>query len=296
MKILVTGRDGQLARSLERKVGQRPGFDLAFLGRPELDFEVPGSAADAIRGAAPDLVVNAAAYTQVDEAEDEPDRAMRINADAATEVAEAACAVGAPVIQLSTDYVFDGSASEPYDEAVTPNPQGAYGRSKLIGEEGVRAANPDHLIVRTSWVYSPFGRNFVKTMLTLSRNHDQLSVVDDQVGCPTSALDLADAILLFAERWGSGERTGLGRTYHLCGSGRCSWAEFAAEIFRVSGRLGGPVAEVRPIPTAQFPTRARRPSWSVLDSSAFRRDFGMEMPDWRASVAQVVLELVRTGA
>src|SRR4051812_19276650 len=195
MKILVTGTEGQLARSLVERALLRNDIELVALGRPELDLKAPGSAAAAIAEAAPDLVINAAAYTAVDGAEDEPERAFRINADAAGEVAAAAVRAGAAVIQLSTDYVFDGRGEDAYREDASVNPLGVYGRSKLAGEEQVRSANPRHAIVRTAWVYSPFSRNFVKSIMAAAGTRDRLTVVDDQRGSPTSALDLADGLL-----------------------------------------------------------------------------------------------------
>src|SRR3954452_12728393 len=185
MKVLVIGSSGQLAQSLlERAVG-RGGIALRAIGRPEIDLEVAGAASSAIAAAAPDVVINAAAYTAVDQAEDEPERAFRINADAAGEIA-AATAGKARLVHVSTDYVFDGTAEGAYGENAEPNPLNVYGRSKLAGEANVRSANPEHVIVRTSWVYSPFGRNFVATMMAAAERNDHLAVVDDQRGCPTS--------------------------------------------------------------------------------------------------------------
>ena len=286
----MTGREGQLARSLKERARGHSGIELEFVGRPEADLAVAGATAIAIESARPDMVINAAAYTAVDQAEQEPERAFRINADAAGEIAAAARAVGAPIIQLSSDYVFDGRSSEPYGEDAPTNPLGAYGRAKLAGEEQVRAGNPDHLIVRTSWVYSPFGRNFVKTMLSLGAARDEVRVVADQIGCPTSALDLADALLLVTERRHGG--AAIGGTYHLAGRCACSWAELATEIFRVSAGLGGPSARVVPIATSDYPTAAARPANSVLDSGRFERDFACAMPPWRDSLAVVVRRLV----
>jgi dTDP-4-dehydrorhamnose reductase len=292
MKVLVTGRDGQLARSLAERAAGRDGMELVAVGRPELDLEVPGGAARAIAEASPNVVINAAAYTAVDHAQDEPDRAFRINADAACEVARAARDAGAAIIQMSTDYVFDGHSPEPYREDSAPNPLGAYGRSKLAGEERVRAANPDHLILRTAWVYSPFGRNFVKTMIAAAETREMLTVVDDQFGNPSSALDLADGILMVIDSWRLGRRTGLGETYHLAGSGSTSWCGFARAVMDECGALGLPQAEVRPIRTAEWPTKAVRPQNSTLDCAKFGADFGFIMPEWRRSLATVVERLV----
>ena len=291
MKVLVTGREGQLARSLIERSARHPGIAMVALGRPELDLEAPGSAAAAVRAAAPDVVINAAAYTAVDLAEDEPERAMRINGDAAGEVASAAREVGAAIVQISTDYVFQGSGDGAYREDAATAPLGAYGRSKLEGEEQVSKKNPDHVIVRTAWVYSPFGQNFVKTMMRVAETRDLVTVVEDQRGNPTSALDLADALLAMLERWRQGERTGLGSVYHLAGSGRASWFGLAEAIFEECRSLGLPAADVRPIRTADWPTKAVRPANSTLDSSRFTSDFGFHMPEWRRSAAEVVRRL-----
>jgi len=288
MKILVTGRHGQLAQSL----GERGGADIILLGRPDLDIAIPGSARTAIRAARPELIVNAAAFTAVDLAETEEPAARRINADAAGEIAAAARELGVPMIHISTDYVFDGQASVPYAETAATGPINAYGRTKLAGEEAVRAATPDHLILRTSWLVSPFGRNFVRSMVDLGQQRDTLSVVADQHGNPTSALDLADAILVVARRWTTGDRTGLGQTYHLAGTGLASWFDRALAVQHELARHGASSARVIPITTADWPTPAARPAYSALDSTNFTRDFGTTMPDWRASLGPVVARLL----
>ena len=292
MKIVVIGRHGQLARSLaERVVGD---IELMIIGRPVVDLAVPGSVGAAVREAQPDLVVNAAAYTAVDEAEDHPDLAFRINADAAGEVAAAAADIGATIIQISTDYVFDGMAKEPYSEEAPTNPLGVYGRSKLAGEGQVKAANPDHLILRTAWVYSPFGSNFVKTMLRLAEQRDELSVVADQVGSPTCALELADAVMVAAQRIASRQGLPVGCTFHVAGSGCASWHDLAVGTLTASAELGGPFAEVRKITTADWPTKAVRPPNSMLDCTGFAREFAYRAPDWRTSLTAVVERLVKS--
>lgn len=288
MKILVTGRHGQLAQSLAERAALDDGLQISLVGRPDLDLAVAGSSRSAIVAARPDLVINAAAFTLVDLAETEADLAGWINDEAAGEIASAAHEVGAPVIQISTDYVFDGQASEPYAETAGTNPINAYGRSKLAGEEAVRAANPNHLILRTSWLVSPFGKNFVRTMVDLGRQRDTLSVVADQYGNPTSALDLADAILAIARRWAAGERTGMGQTYHLAGSGIASWYDLAVAVQEDAGNG----AKITPITTADWPTAAARPAYSALDKGKFARDFGHVMPDWRASLGPIVARIL----
>ena len=290
MRILVTGTEGQLARSLVERAAGHPDLELIAIGRPELDLEQEGSAASAIAQAAPDIVINAAAYTAVDQAEDEPERALRINADAAGEVAAAAAGMGAAVIQLSTDYVFDGTGSGAYREDAPVNPLGVYGRSKLAGEEQVRAANPRHAIVRTAWVYSPFGRNFVKSIMAAADVRDRLTVVDDQRGSPSNALDLADGLLAMVK---AGD--GWGETYHLAGHGEASWCEFAREIMNLCEANNLPHVPVDPIRTEDWPTKAVRPRNSVLDSTRFEQAFGFAMPEWRASTLAVVERLASQG-
>lgn len=294
-RILVTGREGQLVRSLIERSGMQPnGHDLIAVGRPELNLEDPDSIRLTVRDAAPDIIINAAAYTNVDQAEDEPARAQRINGDAAGEVAAAAQATGAVVIQLSTDYVFDGTGDGAYDEDAPTAPIGVYGRTKLDGEACVRE-NPDHVIVRTAWVYSPFGRNFVRTMMTLARTRDELGVVADQRGNPTSALDLADGLLALCDAISQGDRTAIGRTYHLAGTGEASWHDFAAHVFARCAALGLPSARANPVSTADYPTKAARPANSRLDCARFARDVGFVMPDWRASVDAVVSRIAAEG-
>jgi dTDP-4-dehydrorhamnose reductase len=288
MRILVTGTEGQLARSLVERARLHPEVDLVTIGRPDVDLETPGSAAAAIERAAPDIVINAAAYTAVDQAEDEPDRAFRINSDAAGEVAEAAAKSGAAAVHVSTDYVFDGDGTGPYREDAAVNPLGVYGRSKLAGEEKVRAANPRHAIVRTAWVYSPFGRNFVKSIMTAAGVRDRLSVVADQRGSPSSALDLADGLLAMTKAG-----NGWGETYHLAGRGQASWCEFAREIMAQCAANDLPHVPVDPIRTEDWPTKAVRPRNSVLDSGKFEQAFSFAMPDWRTSLSAVVERLAR---
>jgi dTDP-4-dehydrorhamnose reductase len=291
LKILLTGREGQVVRSLLERGRGVPDLELQTVGRPEMDLLEPGATRQAVERLRPDLVINAAAYTAVDQAEDELERAFRINADAAGELAAATAAIDAPVVQLSTDYVFDGMATEPLAEDAPVRSIGVYGRSKLAGEEQVRAANPAHVIIRTSWVLSPFGRNFVRTMLLAARERDVLTVVSDQVGSPTSALDLADALLRLATMVGAGRPGLLGEVFHVAGTGSASWFEVARHVMDEARRHGLPNAEVRPIRTADWPTRAARPAYSVLDSGKFARRADFAMPHWRVSVSEIVRRL-----
>lgn len=291
MRIAVTGRHGQLARSLRERADADAGITLAFLGRPELDLSRPESVAQALARCDADLVINAAAYTEVDKAEGEADVAFAVNATGAGAVASAAADLGLPVIQISTDYVFDGQAVTPYSETAPTNPLSVYGASKLAGEAAVAGANPQYLIIRTAWVYSPFGKNFVKTMLRLAGERDELRIVDDQAGNPTSALDLADGIMAAASAalqpgfkdWG---------VYHIAGSGSTSWAGFAAHLLEESGRAGGSSAKIKPIPGADFVTAAERPSNSRLDCAKAEKIFDYRAPDWRHSSSGIVRRLL----
>jgi dTDP-4-dehydrorhamnose reductase len=286
MRILVTGRNGQLATSLVERAAKRPGVEVVAVGRPELDLEDAASVGPAIAAARPDMVVNAAAYTAVDKAEQEVERAFTINRDGAAAAAAAAARLDVPFIQISTDYVYPGDKQGAYVESDAKGPLGVYGRSKLEGEMAVKAAHPSPLILRTSWVYSPFGANFVKTMLRLAGEREVLNVVDDQTGNPTSAIDIAEAILRIA----SGLRGG--GTFHLCGSGEVTWCGFAREIFRLSKGMGGPSAAVKPITTAQYPTPARRPANSRMSTAAFESRFGFRLRPWQEALAETVARLV----
>lgn len=286
MKLLVTGRQGQIARSIAERAAYHPTLDIRFAARPEVDLAAPGSLARAIVAAHPDVLVNAAAYTDVEKAEQEAELAHRINADAAGEAAAAAASVGAAVIQLSTDYVFDGQVDHPYREADAVSPINVYGASKAAGEEQVRAANPRHLILRTSWIVSPFGRNFVRTMVEAARARDRLTVVDDQRGKPTSALDLADSILSIAAG------APFGATYHLASEGEATWFDLARATMDECRAIGAPAAEVQPIRTADWPTAAARPVNSVLDCAFIAGALGVRLPDWRSSIPLLVQRIV----
>jgi dTDP-4-dehydrorhamnose reductase len=293
MRVLVTGREGQLARSLAERGAALPGIVVETVGRPDLDLELPETIEAAIAAAAPDLVINAAAYTAVDQAEAEPERAFRINGAAAGELAAAARRAGARFIQVSTDYVFDGAAEGAYAETAPTNPLGVYGRSKLEGEERVLGEHSGAVVVRTAWVYSPFGKNFLKTMMALAAQRDELTVVADQRGNPSSALDLADGLLTLAAALREEGPEGAGRIYHLAGSGRATWFEFAGHIMAESERLGLASARVKPIRTEEWPTPAVRPRNSMLDCARFEADFGFRAPDWRRSSTEVIERLAK---
>ncbi|EXL07018.1 dTDP-4-dehydrorhamnose reductase [Brucella anthropi] len=292
MKILVTGREGQVVQSLLEKAVQRPDLEVIALGRPELDLAKPDTVRSAIEAIKPDLVVSAAAYTAVDLAEDEQELAFAVNAIGAEAVAEAAKTCGVPIIHLSTDYVFAGDADEPYAETDVTGPRSVYGSSKLEGERLVTQANLKHIILRTAWVYSPFGKNFVKTMLKLAETRDALSVVSDQWGNPTSALDIADAIIQVADHLAVTPDFSAYGVYHLVGTGDTNWSGFARAIFSESAELGGPTATVTDIATADYPTKAARPGNSRLSTAKFQRVFNWSALHWQSSLRDVVARLI----
>ncbi|MER8749861.1 dTDP-4-dehydrorhamnose reductase [Mesorhizobium sp. M1050] len=295
MRVVVTGREGQVAASLLEAGRRRAGVEVVAIGRPELDLARPEMVIEAIAAAKPDIVVSAAAYTAVDQAEDEPDLSFAVNAVGAGKVAEAARRLGVPIIHLSTDYVFDGSKDSAYVETDATAPASVYGASKLAGEQAVASANPRHLILRTAWVYSPFGKNFVKTMLRLAADRDEIAVVADQWGNPTSALDIADAILHAAAQLHDDKSVSAPGIYHLAGTGEANWSGFARHILDTSRVSGGPWARVRDIATMDYPTKARRPANSRLSSAKFASAYGWDAPDWRKSTETVVRRLLIDG-
>jgi dTDP-4-dehydrorhamnose reductase len=290
MRIAVTGRHGQLALSLLERASLHADLEVVALGRPGLDLALPETVAPALASAAPDAVVSAAAYTGVDAAEDDRETAFAVNSRGAAAVAAGAAALDIPVIHLSTDYVFDGSKSSPYLESDAPHPLGVYGESKLRGEEMVASANSRYLILRTAWVYAPFGHNFVATMLKLALTRDEVAVVSDQWGCPSSALDLADGVIAATRALVAGSAPP--GVYHLAGSGETNWSGFAREVFELSRAQGGPFARVREIPSAEYPHKAHRPANSRLDCRRFAAAFDWRMPEWQVSLATVVRRLV----
>ena len=287
MRILVTGQGGQVAQALAE---QAKGHELVFAARPDFDLSKPETIEAAVARIQPELIVSAAAYTAVDKAESEPELAMAINGDGPGVLARAGAKIGAPIIHLSTDYVFDGSLDRPWREDDPTGPLGVYGATKLAGEQAVQASGAAHAVIRLAWVYSPFGANFVKTMLRLAETRDSLNVVEDQRGCPSSALDIATAILKVVEHWQrESENSGL---YHFAGAGETNWAEFARAIFAESARHDGPTADVTGIPTSGYPTPAQRPSNSRLDCTRFAETFGYRAPPWQESLAVVVNRLL----
>lgn len=293
MRVFVTGRDGQVARSLRELGAGDARFTLHFAGRPEVDLLKPETVRAAMEAFRPDVVINPAAYTAVDKAESEPDLAFAINRDGAGAVAAAAAALDAPVIHLSTDYVFDGAKIGPYAESDLTSPQGVYGRSKLEGECAVAAANPRSLIIRTAWVYAPFGTNFLRTMLRLAGERDRLRVVDDQIGCPTYAPDIAWALLSMASQLcGRAWRDELAGVTHLAGPDTVSWCGFARLILEAAAARGARTVPVDAITTAEFPTPARRPANSRLSTHRLQAVFGLQMPSLRSSIDRCLDQLL----
>lgn len=280
MRILVFGRDGQVARAIARA---HP--DAICLGRPETDLAQSGAAEAAITRYNPQAVINAAAYTAVDRAEEEPELAHRVNGQATGEVAQACALRGIPLVHISTDYVFDGAGAHPFAPDHPTAPLGVYGQSKLAGEVATQAAGGVAVILRTSWVFSADGGNFLKTMLRLSGTHDHLRVVDDQIGGPTPAQDIAAACLHIAQRLQT-DPTSAG-IYHFSGAPDVSWAGFAREIFAQAGRD----VTVEPIPTTDYPTPAARPLNSRLDCRALTARFGLERPDWRMALVPILRQM-----
>jgi len=292
MRIVVTGCNGQLALSLVERAKARTNIEVITVGRPQLDLTRPETVLAALAPCRPNIVVSAAAYTAVDQAEEEKETAFAVNAVGAGAVAEAAARLGVPVIHVSTDYVFDGSKEGSYTEADPPAPLSVYGASKLAGERAVAAACPCHLILRIGWVFSPFGKNFVKTILKLAEDHGQISVVADQRGNPSSGLDVADALINASLSLTRSRQSSCFGVYHLAGTGDASRADLARHVVSVSLAHGGPWAPVRNLATAEFPARALRPANSCLSVAKFAAMFGWTMPAWQHSVETVVKRLV----
>jgi dTDP-4-dehydrorhamnose reductase len=287
MQVLIFGATGQVARALAKCCPE--GVTARYLARDTADLADPAACAAHVRDTAPDLVINAAAYTAVDRAEQEEALAHRINGDSPGAMAEAAARHDIPFLHVSSDYVFDGSGTTPWRPEDATAPLGAYGRSKLAGEERIRAAGGRHAILRTSWVFSATGANFVKTMRRLGAERDRLTVVADQVGGPTPADAIADALWRMAEAFREGrDRSGI---YHFSGAPDVSWADFARAIFAQTGQT----VEVVDIPTREFPTPAARPANSRMNCDDLRAVFGIERPDWRAGLARVLADLDARG-
>lgn len=274
--ILVTGANGQLGSEL-RKIGFTALDEVFFTDVAELDITSYQAVAKFVEENDIDTIVNCAAYTAVDKAEDESELAAKINTEAVANLAKVANKQDCLLIHISTDYVFDGMGEKPYTEKDTPCPVGVYGKTKLAGEEAIKKSGCLHIIIRTAWLYSAFGNNFVKTILRLAGERQEINVVSDQLGSPTYAEDLARAIVTIMENDDRGMYEGI---YHFSDEGVCSWYDFAREIVRLSGLP----CQVKPVTTAEYPTKTKRPAYSVLDKTKIRKIFGVSVPQWQESL------------
>jgi len=299
MRLLIAGWQGQIARGLVEAAPACPDVKACAVGRAALNICEARSIERALAQIEPTIVINSAAYTAVDKAESDAERAFALNRDGARMLAEAAARRAIPIIHISTDYVYGGRKSGAYLEDDPTEPATVFGRSKLEGEVAVREANPRHVILRTSWVFSPTGRNFVKTMLAQAAEQERVRVVDDQHGSPTYAPHLVAAILELARQL-SGKQSdeapanGPWGVYHAAGAGSTTWRGFAEEVFRRSAEHGGPCAQVEPIPSSDYPTPAQRPANSQLDCAKLERTFGLRLPAWQDGVAACVERLLKT--
>ncbi|MES2869278.1 MAG: dTDP-4-dehydrorhamnose reductase [Pseudomonadota bacterium] len=287
LKILISGKTGQVAIELQKHLAGLG--ELIALGRDELDLSQPAQIRAQVRAHQPDLIINAAAHTAVDLAESEPELAFAINGTAPGVFAEEAAALGIPLIHYSTDYVFDGTKSAPYTEDDVPCPLGVYGKSKLMGERAITAVGGKHLILRTSWVYSAHGKNFLLTMQRLLQQKPELRVVADQIGAPTWAGTIAQSTRALIERWQAGEAGAWG-TYHLSAAGETSWFGFTQAIAEPLIAQGKPCATLEAIPASAYPTPAARPQNSRLDCSRLGREWHVTQPHWRAALDECLAE------
>ena len=287
LKILISGKTGQVALELQKHLSGLG--ELIVLGRNDLDLSKPEQIRAQVRAHRPDLIINAAAHTAVDLAESEPELAFAINGVAPGVFAEEAAALGIPLIHYSTDYVFDGNKPAPYTEDDTPNPLGVYGKSKLAGERAIAATGAEHLILRTSWVYSTHGKNFLLTMQRLLPQKSELRVVADQIGAPTWAGTIARSTRALIERWQAGQAGAWG-VYHLTAAGETSWFGFTQAIAEHLTAQGKTCATLEPIPASAYPTPAARPQNSRLDCSRLAREWQVSQPDWRAALDECVTE------
>jgi dTDP-4-dehydrorhamnose reductase len=284
-RVLVIGRTGQMARALQ-EIPSDMGFAYEAIGRPEVDLTLPHTLAKAIERHRPLIVVNAAAYTAVDLAEREPDAANTVNGIAPGVLAESCKKAAIPLIHLSTDYVFDGSARRPYAVDHPVNPQTVYGSTKATGESEVRKNLREHLIVRLAWLYDETGRNFLNTILKMAHERDSINVVNDQTGPPTYAHDAARALHQIVQQIFSGNP--IWGTFHLTNRGSTTWYSFAGEILRQAERFGHPRATIHPVSSAEYPVKTRRPAYSVLDTSLTEECFGISLPSWEDALARCI--------
>lgn len=290
LKIAVVGLNGQVASALITRAPKD--IEIIALGRPQLELSLRETVASSLRHTGCNVIINAAAYTQVDKAEVERELAEKANVIGAENVAKAAKSLGVPLLHLSTDYVFDGHLDRPYEENDQKNPVNFYGHTKLMGEERVSATHWDHIILRTSWVYSQFRSNFVKTMLRLGEDRQEVRVVSDQFGNPTSALDIADSLIKISQRVVDDKSDLLRGVFHLAGTGETSWADFAEKIFDLSQDYGRKLVEVTRISTTDYPTPARRPINSRLNTKKLEKIYGIKLPKWESSLAHCVEQVL----
>ena len=294
MVVLVTGSSGQLGQSLQFIAPNYPQIDFVFCDSKTLDITSLENCETIFSNYKPDFCINAAAYTAVDKAESEPKKAFAINVTGAKNLAEVSKKFDTVLLHISTDFVFDGNKKTPYLEQDLPNPTGVYGQTKLDGEKAIQEVLEKHFIIRTSWVYSQFGNNFMKTMLRLASERDTISVVNDQIGTPTNAVDLAEVlvkIICHTER----SRSAINRQptidnfgiYNFSNEGQCSWYDFANEIFHQKGIK----IDLKPIPTSAYPTPAKRPAYSVLDKTKIKSTFDIEINEWQTSLATCINQL-----
>jgi dTDP-4-dehydrorhamnose reductase len=283
MVVLVTGANGQLGQAIQSVVGNYPSIDFVFCDSSVLNITDISNCETIFIKHKPQFCINAAAYTAVDKAESEPEKANAINVTGAQNLATVCKTHDTILLHVSTDFVFDGLATEPYSEEAVPNPTGVYGLTKLQGEQAIQNIWKKHFIIRTSWVYSQFANNFMKTMLRLASERDSLSVVSDQIGTPTNAVDLAECLLTiitFDFRLSTFDCYGI---YNFSNEGQCSWYDFAKEIFRVNNIS----INLQAIPSSAYPTPAKRPAYSVLDKTKLKQVFGIEVKSWEASLKNV---------
>jgi dTDP-4-dehydrorhamnose reductase len=282
IKVLVTGSKGQLGSEINAISGKFPQISFSFTDVQELDITNASEVADFLKNFQPKFLINCAAYTAVDKAETDFETATLINSTAVGILAEQSAKVGCKIIHVSTDYVFDGKGPRPYREEDSVDPQSVYGKTKLQGELFCQEYNPNHIIIRTSWLYSAFGNNFVKTMLRLGNERPELGVIVDQIGTPTNAADLALAILTIISRVESGEKSFVAGIYHYSNEGVASWYDFTKAIFEITGID----CLVKPIATEEYPSPVERPPYSVMNKSKIRLIFGLEISHWRDSLTQ----------
>lgn len=282
MVILVTGANGQLGQSLRFIAPKYPEIDFVFCSSTDLDITNAEKCETFFSEIKPNYCINAAAYTAVDKAESEPVKAHSINVDGAKNLAEVCKQYATVLLHISTDFIFDGTKNLPYSEEDIPNPTGVYGQTKLEGEKAIQGVFDNYFIIRTSWVYSQFGNNFMKTMLRLAAERDTLSVVNDQIGTPTNAVDLAEALVQIIQHCQT-EPVEVFGIYNFSNEGQCSWFDFAKKIFEINNIN----INLQSIPTTAFPTPAKRPKFSVLDKMKIKKNFGIKIKNWEESLKNI---------